>query len=75
MGVFERAPNDRGAKELNPFLKLALELGPLGVFFFGNAYGDALAQHFCRSRTRRRLFVGTALFIVATITALACRSR
>ena len=37
MGLFERSPNDPQRKELNPILKLSLELGPLAVFFFGNA--------------------------------------
>jgi intracellular septation protein len=72
MGIFERGPNDPGRKELNPFLKLALELGPLAVFFFGNAYGDALARTVPPlGALGGRLFVGTALFIVATLVALA----
>ena len=72
MGIFERGPNDPGRKALNPGLKLALELGPLAVFFLGNAYGDALAQAFVPlAALGGRLFVGTALFIVATILALA----
>jgi intracellular septation protein len=72
MGVFERGPNDPGRRELNPLLKLALELGPLGVFFFGNAYGDRLATAFPPlAALGGRLFVGTALFIVATLLALA----
>jgi intracellular septation protein len=71
MGVFERGPNDPRKKELNPFLKLALELGPLGVFFFGNAYGDRLGAAFPPlGALGGRLFVGTALFIVATMIAL-----
>jgi intracellular septation protein len=56
MGVFETAPNDPRHTELNPFLKLALELGPLGVFFFANA--------------RLGLFWATGLFMAATIVAL-----
>jgi intracellular septation protein len=53
------------SRRLNPLLKLALELGPLGLFFFGNAYADrfGFAQH-------ERIFVGTAVFIVATVIAL-----
>jgi intracellular septation protein len=71
MGVFERGPNDPRKKEINPFLKLALELGPLGVFFFGNAYGDRLATAIPPlGALGGRLFVGTALFIVATLIAL-----
>ena len=56
MSVFERSPNDPARAELNPFLKLALELGPLGVFFFANA--------------RFGLFTATAVFMVATFAAL-----
>jgi len=54
------------AKPLNPILKLALELGPLVLFFFANAYGDrfGIAQD-------RRIFAATAIFIVATVIALA----
>ena len=50
----------------NPLLKLALELGPLVLFFFANAYGDrfGIAQD-------RRIFAATAIFIVATVIALA----
>jgi intracellular septation protein len=56
MGVFERGPNDPGHAELNPFLKLGLELGPLIVFFFANA--------------RFGIFAATGAFMVATIVAL-----
>jgi intracellular septation protein len=57
MSVFERSPNDPARAELNPFLKLALELGPLGVFFFVNARFD--------------LITATAVFMVATFIALS----
>ena len=57
MSVFERSPNDPARAELNPFLKLALELGPLGVFFFVNA--------------RFGLFAATAVFLATTIVALS----
>ncbi|MBN9057897.1 MAG: septation protein A, partial [Rhizobiales bacterium] len=53
----ERAPNDPARKELNPLLKLALELGPLGVFFFANARAD--------------IYWATGLFMAATLAALA----
>ncbi|MFN3499078.1 MAG: septation protein A, partial [Pannonibacter indicus] len=33
---FERAPNDPAHKDMAPLLKLALELGPLAVFFLFN---------------------------------------
>jgi intracellular septation protein len=43
--------------QLNPFLKLALDLGPLALFFFANShYG---------------IFVATATFMVAVVAALA----
>jgi intracellular septation protein len=41
----------------NPFLKLALELGPLVVFFLANARGD--------------LFIATGAFMAATVVALS----
>jgi intracellular septation protein len=55
--LFERAPNDPKHKDLNPILKLVLELGPLGVFFFANARLD--------------IFWATGSFMVATLIALA----
>jgi intracellular septation protein len=42
---------------LNPIVKLALELGPLGLFFFSNQ--------------RAGIFTATGIFIVATLIALA----
>lgn len=72
MGVIEQAPNDPRRAEINPFLKLALELGPLGVFFFANTKGDALAALFPPlAALGGRLFIATALFIAATMVALA----
>src|SRR5215211_7125965 len=44
------------APRLNPFLKLALELGPLGVFFVANQ--------------RAGIFMATGIFIAATVLAL-----
>jgi len=59
--TFEAAPNtpERAVekKELNPLLKLVLELGPLGIFFFAN--------------TRAGLFWATGLFMGAVVIALA----
>ena len=43
--------------ELNPFLKIALDLGPLILFFFANS--------------RYGIFVATATFMVAVLAALA----
>ncbi len=58
--------NTRDAKQLNPMFKLALELGPLVLFFFANAYGDRFG-----AAEGRRIFVATGIFIVATVVALA----
>lgn len=53
------------AKRLPPLLKLALEMGPLALFFIANAYADRFG--FAESQ---RIFVATALFIAATVVAL-----
>ena len=57
MKLFEGAPNPARRAEINPFLKIALELGPLLVFFFANS--------------RFGIFAATAIFMAATIVALA----
>ena len=54
------------ARQINPVLKLALELGPLVLFFFANAYSDRFGV-----AEGRRIFTATAIFIVATLIALA----
>jgi intracellular septation protein len=53
-------------KQLPPLLKLALELGPLVLFFVANAYAGRFG--FAEDQ---RIFVATGLFIVATIVALS----
>jgi intracellular septation protein len=64
--------------QLNPWLKLALDLGPLLLFFYANAkpqvflpwlapiIPDAVA-----TGERAGIFVGTAVFMVAILVALA----
>jgi intracellular septation protein len=52
-------------KRLPPLLKLALELGPLALFFIGNAYGDRFGFP-----EDQRIFAATGVFIVATVIAL-----
>jgi len=53
-------------QQVNPVLKLVLELGPLVVFFLANRYGDALAAAFPTLQALGgRIFVGTAFFMVA----------
>lgn len=54
-----------GAKRLPPLLKLALEMGPLALFFIANAYADRFGF-----AENQRIFVATALFIGATLVAL-----
>ncbi len=72
MPLFERGPNDPGQANINPIVKFVLELGPLGIFFFGNVYGERLAKIFPPlAALGGRLFIATALFIVATVLALA----
>jgi intracellular septation protein len=58
--------DEPGRSRLNPALKLALELGPLVLFFLGNAYGDRFG--FIETQ---RIFAATGVFLVATIVALA----
>ncbi|MGL4729892.1 MAG: septation protein A [Bosea sp. (in: a-proteobacteria)] len=52
---------------LNPLVKLALEFGPLAIFFLANAYGDK----WFGVTPDRRIFVATGVFIAATLLALA----
>ncbi len=70
--VFERDPSDPGRKDINPLLKLALELGPLLVFFFANTRGEWLVGMLpALGRLGGPIFVATGLFMVATALALA----
>jgi intracellular septation protein len=57
--------DEPGPSRLNPAVKLALELGPLVLFFLGNAYGDRFG--FVETQ---RIFVATGVFIVATLVSL-----
>jgi intracellular septation protein len=64
-------------KQLNPFLKLALEMGPLILFFFANSR-PALFLPFvapllpeAMSGEKAGIFVATAVFMVAILTSLA----
>ena len=59
------------ADRQNPMLKMALEIGPLMVFFFANLRGPWLVQQFpALSALGGPLFVATALFMAATILSL-----
>lgn len=55
----------------HPMLKLALEIGPLLVFFFGNLRGEWLVSKFpALSAIGGPLLVATALFMIATVVSL-----
>lgn len=70
--IFERDPSDPKRKEINPILKLALELGPLLVFFFANSRGAWLAERFpALGDLGGPLFIATALFMLATAISLS----
>lgn len=70
--TIEPAPNAPGQKAINPLLKLALELGPLGVFFFANARGDWLAERFpFLASFGEPIFLATGLFMVAMLISLS----
>ncbi|MFK7901689.1 MAG: septation protein A, partial [Nitratireductor sp.] len=65
-------PNKSTEKEpIGQGLKLALEMGPLVVFFLANSYGDRLAQAFpVLQELGGKIFIGTALFMVAMAISL-----
>lgn len=57
---------------VNPVLKLALEFGPLLVFFFANARGAQLVQMFpALADLGGPIFIATAGFMLATVLALS----
>lgn len=59
------------AEQINPLLKMALELGPLLVFFFANARGEWLGQQFpLLTEFGGPIFIATGLFMIATAIAL-----
>ena len=70
--TLEPAPNAPNHRTINPLLKLALELGPLGVFFFANARGEWLTERFpALAALGEPIFVATALFMVAMLISLS----
>jgi intracellular septation protein len=70
--ILERDPTDPNKKEVAPLLKLALELGPLLVFFFANTRGEWLAKTFpALTAMGGPIFMATGLFMVATAISLA----
>ena len=59
------------AEKQNPLLKMALELGPLLIFFFGNLRGEWLAKTFPElTAIGGPLLIATALFMAATVLSL-----
>src|SRR5687768_4746965 len=69
--IIEREPTDPKKREINPLLKLALELGPLIVFFFANTKGEWLSETFpALAAIGQPIFIATALFMIATAVAL-----
>ena len=70
--ILERDPTDPKKKELNPLLKLTLELGPLLVFFFANARGEWLVETWPVLGTfGGPIFLATGLFMIATAVSLS----
>lgn len=58
-------------KQVNPMLKLALEMGPLIVFFFANSRAEQLATAFpALAELGGPLFIATAFFMIATAISL-----
>lgn len=53
-------------RELAPLAKLALEMGPLVLFFLVNSYGD----RWFGVAPDRRLFLATGIFVVAVLASL-----
>lgn len=68
----EHDPNDPTRKELSPLLKLALELGPLAVFFLFNARGEQIAEAVPALQSLGQpIFLATAAFMVAIAISLS----
>lgn len=58
--------------KINPVLKLALELGPLVIFFFVNAKGAFLTEHFgLGDLFPQPIFLATAVFMVVMLASIA----
>ena len=69
---FERKPGDADRKEISPLLKMALELGPLVLFFLANSRGEALMERYpALAVFSEPIFLATAVFMVAVIISLS----
>lgn len=71
LGPGEQGPGASEAAPMHPLLKLALELGPLMVFFFANSRGPWIVEKIpALAALGGPLFVATFLFMAATAIAL-----
>ncbi len=66
-----------GKEQLNPFVKLALDVGPLVLFFFANGRPGLFlpllapfAPELAADSQRSGIFVATAVFMIAVLAAL-----
>ncbi|KZK95543.1 Intracellular septation protein [Pseudovibrio sp. Ad46] len=67
----ERSTQTTERQDISPLLKLALELGPLGVFFIANSRGAQLAEMFpALGALSQPIFIATAAFMVAITISL-----
>ncbi len=67
----ERSTQPTERQEPSPLLKLALELGPLGVFFIANSRGEQLAELLpALGSLGEPIFIATAAFMVAITISL-----
>ncbi|WAJ29614.1 septation protein A [Antarcticirhabdus aurantiaca] len=70
--IIEDKPNAPGKPEMNPLLKLVLELGPILVFFFANLRGEQLIASFpALGVFGGPLLLANTLFMLATALSLA----
>ncbi|KZL19656.1 Intracellular septation protein [Pseudovibrio axinellae] len=68
----ERSTQTTERQDVSPLLKLALELGPLGVFFVANSRGAQLAELFpALGALGQPIFIATAAFMVAIAISLS----
>ncbi len=71
MMEFEQPRGAKGKPEINPVLKLALELGPLVIFFLANSRGEWLAGKIpALGSLGGPLFVATFAFMIAIAVSL-----
>jgi intracellular septation protein len=69
---FESDTTPTTADKHHPMLKLALELGPLLIFFFANLRGEWLAATFpILASLGGPLYIASGLFMVATVISLS----